>query len=290
MTKWSRPAVAALLAECGRIALRYYEKPRIDVKSDNTVVTEADHAVEALLAGELDRPGKGSWLIGEETVALRDEGYIQAALGGTSWIVDPIDGTAPYSRHVPTWGISVAFARGGTLVEGAILLPTTHELFMTEAGRLYYGSSDEGVAGLADVTDLPRASDALNEHGLMTITQEMAKRGRIDLPIQVQALATAVFPLTYLCLGRYEGYVGTLKLWDFAGAMPMLAARGAAYRYPGRPIRNLHIADSLCHVEPGHPIRWRAKGPLVAGRSTAIVDRICGAVTIDGRPLGEGGT
>jgi myo-inositol-1(or 4)-monophosphatase len=290
MTEWSRPAVAAMLAECGRIALRYYDKPRISIKSDSTVVTEADHAVEALFASELDRPGKGSWLIGEETVASRDEGYIQAALAGTAWVVDPIDGTAPYSRHIPTWGISVALARAGALVEGAILLPTTHELFMTEAGRLYYGQSDDGIAGLRDVTDLPRAGDALDDHGLIAITQETAKRGRVNLPTQVQALATAVFPMTYLCLGRYEGYVGSLKLWDFAGAMPMLAARGVVVAFPGRPIRDLRIAGSLCHVEAGHPARWRALGPLVAGRSAAIVERLCAAITIDGRPLGEGGT
>ncbi len=244
MHDWSRPAVAALLAECGRIALAHYERPRVSVKDDRSVVTEADRQIEGLLAAELDHPSQGSWLIGEETVASKDESYLQAALAARAWVVDPIDGTAPYSHHIPTWGISVGLARSGRLEQGAILLPATDELFVSEGDRVYYGRGGGGASpsDAADITDLARGGDALDEHGIIAITQEMAKWGRVDLPNQVQALGTAVLPLSYLCLGRYEGYIGRLKLWDFAGALPLLAqvrdARQALRRTTGSTARS----------------------------------------------------
>jgi len=284
MDDWSRPALVGLLAECGRIALSHYEAPRVSVKADRSVVTEADHAIERLLAGELDRPNRGSYLIGEETVASKDEGYVKAALAGRAWIVDPIDGTAPYSHHIPTWGISIALARAGRLEQGAILLPATGELFVSEGDRVFYGPMARGASALTDVTDLPRGGDTLDEHGIVVITQEMAKWGSVDLANQVQALATAVFPLTYLCLGRYEGYIGSLKLWDFAGAIPLLAKCGIAVKILDRDYLDGTIGPAMCHMEPGHPRRWRALGPLVASRSRTIVERLCEVITSEGGP------
>ncbi len=275
MHDWSRPAVAALLGECGRIALAHYERPRVSVKEDRTVVTEADRQIEALLAAELDRPSQGSWLIGEETAASKDESYVQAALAGRAWVVDPIDGTAPYSHHIPTWGISLALARAGRLEQGAILLPATDELFVSEGDRVYYGSD------AVDITDLARGGSALREHGIIAITQEMAKWGRVDLPNQVQALGTAVLPLSYLCLGRYEGYIGRLKLWDFAGALPLLEKCGMQVKLYGHGWVDGTIGPGIVHVAAGHPHRWRALSQLVASRSRAIVERLCSAMTAD---------
>jgi fructose-1,6-bisphosphatase/inositol monophosphatase family enzyme len=284
MDDWSRPAVAALLAECGRIALAHYERPRVSVKDDRTVVTEADRQIEGLLAAELDRPSQGSWLIGEETVASKDESYLQAALAGRAWVVDPIDGTAPYSHHIPTWGISLALARGGRLEQGAILLPATDELFVSEGDRVYYGRGGSGGAPPpepADITGVARGGRELGEHGIIAITQEMAKWGRVDLPNQVQALGTAVLPLSYLCLGRYEGYIGRLKLWDFAGALPLLAKCGMHVKLRGHGWLDGTIGPAMVHTAAGHPHRWRAVSQLVASRSRAIVERLCAAIVAE---------
>ncbi len=279
MSEWSRSAVVDLMAECGRIALSYYERPGVSIKDDLTVVTEADHAIERRLASALDDPDRGSFLIGEETVATKDESYVQAALASRAWIVDPIDGTAPYSRHIPTWGISLAMARAGRLEQGAVLLPMTGEVFVSEAARVYYGQAACGAAGLADITDLDRGGDRLDDHGIVAISQEMAKHGRVDIPSQVQTLGTAVLPLAYLCLGRYEGYIGRLKLWDFAGSLPLLLKCGLAVKVFGGGYVDGAIGPSLCFVEPGHPRRWRALGPLVASRSRALVEQLCALIT-----------
>ncbi len=122
----------------------------------------------------------------------------------------------------------------------------------------------------------------------MAITQEMAKWGKVDLENQVQTLATAVLPLTYLCLGRYEGYIGRLKLWDFAGALPLLLKCGIHVKLLGHDYLDGTIGPGMCPTGAGHPRRWRALSPLVASRSRPIVERLCRVIMADGEDAGAG--
>ena len=105
--KWDVQALSRLMHQAGQIALSYYDAPPSEIKCDGSVVTAADKAIEDLLAETLDSPDEGLFLIGEETVDSRGESYVQNALRQTAYIVDPIDGTACYAAHVPTWGISL---------------------------------------------------------------------------------------------------------------------------------------------------------------------------------------
>jgi fructose-1,6-bisphosphatase/inositol monophosphatase family enzyme len=277
VTDWDVGAIVELLVESGRIAVEHYERPRVSIKEDSTVVTEADHAIERLLASELERPENQVYFVGEETVAAKEEGYLEVALRGTAWIVDPIDGTAPYSHHIPTWGVSIGLARRGRLVEGAVHLPTTGELFLSSQGKLLYGNAARPKELAAALAVAATRTGADPDQGMIALTQWMAKRARLDLPNPVQALGTAVLPLAYLCLGRYEGYVGSLKLWDFAGALPLLLACGIRVEMFGIGPVDGRIDDRLWHLGEG-PGRWRARAPLVAGRSAAMVDRLTEAI------------
>jgi fructose-1,6-bisphosphatase/inositol monophosphatase family enzyme len=271
VTDWNVRAILELLIESGRIAMEHYERPRISLKDDRTVVTEADHAIERLLTSELESVSDSVFFVGEETVGARDENYVQAALDSTAWIVDPIDGTAPYSQHIPTWGISIGFARKGRLVEGAIHLPTTGELFLSSGGQLLYGvaGQEPAPAPVREITDPDR--------GMIALTQWMAKKARLDLPNPVQALGTAVLPLAYLCLGRYEGYVGSLKLWDFAGSLPLLLACGVRVEMFGVGPVDGRIDSRFWQLHDG-PDRWKARGPLVAGRTDRMVNYLTEAI------------
>ena len=137
MNRWKIDTVLALFREAGEIALRYYDDPPLEIKADHTPVTQADREIEALFAARFDRPAEALYLIGEETVDRRDEAYISAALAGECFVVDPIDGTAPYAAGVPLWGISLGYMRGGMLTEGAICLPARDEAFLTCRGSIF---------------------------------------------------------------------------------------------------------------------------------------------------------
>ena len=107
MRNWKIDNILSLLKEAGALALASWSAPEVELKADQTVVTNADRAIEQRFAEAFDRPAAGSFMIGEESVGTRTEEYLDEALRGICHVVDPIDGTAPYSAHVPLWGISV---------------------------------------------------------------------------------------------------------------------------------------------------------------------------------------
>jgi myo-inositol-1(or 4)-monophosphatase len=122
-------AVAAV-HEAGRLALRYYQT---DVKqwqkSGDTVVTEADIAVNDLLQRRLAdaRPHYG-WL-SEET-----EDDPARLTRQRVWVVDPIDGTRAFAAGTPHFCICVALVEAGRPLSAVLFNPASDEFFEATAG------------------------------------------------------------------------------------------------------------------------------------------------------------
>jgi myo-inositol-1(or 4)-monophosphatase len=282
MRDWQRAAVVDLLVECTRIALEHYERPRRELKDDLSLVTDADRAVEQRMARSLDRPEDGSWMIGEETIARRGEDYIGAAFGGTAWVVDPIDGTAPYAHHVPTWGISIGFMRRGVLEEGAIILPATGELYVSDGPEVYTGtSSEERGWDYADLSPMRVSPRPIDDGGMICLDQKSVRGMLIRKPNPLQALCCAVMPMAYLCLGRYAAYVGRVKLWDAAGGLPLLLKCGLVARTLGGDPLDGRVDEEHWHLAADDPGRWLMKEPAVfaaddesARRAAALLESV----------------
>lgn len=124
--------------EAGALALGYY---RTDLKkwmkSGDSIVTEADIAVNDLLHARLaaQRPDYG-WL-SEETED--DPARLKCS---RVWVVDPIDGTRAFAKGKPHFVLSVALVEDGTPVLGVLFNPATDEFFEAAAGG---GSTLNGV-------------------------------------------------------------------------------------------------------------------------------------------------
>ena len=86
--------------------LRWFNNPRLAVeqKADDSPVTQADRAAEAILRRVLLEAFPTDAFLGEES----------GGTAGTSeyeWIVDPIDGTKSFIRGVPLYATLVACRR-----------------------------------------------------------------------------------------------------------------------------------------------------------------------------------
>jgi myo-inositol-1(or 4)-monophosphatase len=279
MLDWNCDTMTGLMAESGRRALAM-AGGAWEFKSDQTLVTAADRAVEALFAAAFDRPEEGSYLIGEETVATRGEAYLARAWRETAWIVDPIDGTAPYAHGLPTWGVSVAMAKAGELHEGALFVPSTGDLYLTDGGKaLHARASGPPEAWQFRLRELARRPLAVDAGGMISITQNMAKRGRLNLPNPVQALCSCVYSTAGLLDGSYLAYVGNLALWDLAGSLPLLAALGFRGRFlDGRPFPMDRISTKNCHLGADDPRRWRFRGETVFAATDEALDYVLAGV------------
>ncbi|MFD1198466.1 inositol monophosphatase family protein [Brucella gallinifaecis] len=110
---------AATLADMARATLADELKAsenavsNIEVKPDHSLVTKYDRAIEHRLRAEIRKRYPHHGIIGEE------EGSIDAQASHV-WVLDPIDGTAPFIIGIPVWGTLIALAVDGVPQVGVI--------------------------------------------------------------------------------------------------------------------------------------------------------------------------
>jgi myo-inositol-1(or 4)-monophosphatase len=117
--------------DAGELALTYFRQQLIvSRKADGSEVSEADLAVDTALKLDLrtNRPDYG-WL-SEET-----EDDPERLKRRRIWMIDPIDGTNAFLRHLPEWTISAALVEDGVPVLGVVFNPATKEFFHAMRGK-----------------------------------------------------------------------------------------------------------------------------------------------------------
>jgi histidinol phosphatase-like enzyme (inositol monophosphatase family) len=99
----------------------------VDTKADDSPVTQADRAAEAVLRQELLGRFAADAFLGEETGGT-------PGTSGYEWIVDPIDGTKSFIRGVPLYATLVGCRREGRGVLGVIAIPALDETVYAARG------------------------------------------------------------------------------------------------------------------------------------------------------------
>jgi histidinol-phosphatase len=140
------------------IALRHFRRDlEISTKSDRTLVTQADRAIEALLRERIQHAYPEHGLVGEEYGS-------QAESASVRWYVDPIDGTHNYVRGVPIFATLLAVERDGEVQAGILSAPALHERwFAWRGGGAWVSRSGPGGIGSArkiSVSDIRALAEA----------------------------------------------------------------------------------------------------------------------------------
>lgn len=127
--------LAALVREiAAQDVLPRWQSTRIDYKTDGSLLSEADTAVQSALAEALPRiypaPLLGEESPAEQQRALWGRGTDQSSL----WIADPIDGTTNFVAGLPWYAISVALMHQGQTVVGVTYAPALNNLWHASLG------------------------------------------------------------------------------------------------------------------------------------------------------------
>ena len=104
---------------------------KFEIKSKHgieNIVTSSDVAVQRFLTQELSALLPGCGFIAEEDDVMN-------GAHEWVWIIDPIDGTANYSRGISDCCISVALAHNGELELGVVYSPGRGEMFSAQKGK-----------------------------------------------------------------------------------------------------------------------------------------------------------
>ena len=187
-----------------------------DYKAGHDPVTEADHALDAVLRKCLLRDGEG-WLSEESADDLSRLEKKKV------WVVDPLDGTREFVEGIPEFCVSIAYVNCGQPVAGGICNPATNEVFL---GAIDSGLTYNGAPAQAS----HRAS---LDGAIVLASRSETKRGEWRAfqkgPFKVQPMGSVAYKLARIAAGLADAtFTLTPKHeWDVAaGAALVLSAGG----------------------------------------------------------------
>lgn len=211
--------VISIVREAGTIALR--ADFTVEQKDGfENLVTSADREVQRFLVQRLAELLPGSGFLAEEDDMKRESReYV--------WIIDPIDGTANYSRGIPEYAISVALARKGEIVLGVVYNPARGDLFRAQKGKgAYWGRKRL------------KTSSRIFEDGLFCTAMSLYRKAyapvcnRIIMDTyarcnDVRRFGACALELCYLAAGLCDLYFEIrVQPWDCAAATLILKEAG----------------------------------------------------------------
>ncbi len=118
-----------LALEAGDAIMEIYNSEGFDVKtkSDESPVTAADEAADALISAGLREAFGDVALVTEEQAASHD------TRADTFLIVDPLDGTKEFIKRRGDFTVNIAYVENGVPVRGVVYAPARERLFYTTA-------------------------------------------------------------------------------------------------------------------------------------------------------------
>ncbi len=223
----------------GAIVCSYYEGSYdVRQKGHDNPVTEADIRANECIHGVV----RG---------AFPDDGWLSEETGDSRhrlerrrvWIVDPLDGTKEFIKHIPELCVCVALVEEGVPVLGVSFNPITDELFAAARGL---GMRVNGVpARTSDVSNLlqarvlaSRSEDARGEW------DQFKSRMRVELT------GSVAYKLALIAAGRGDGTFSLTPKheWDVcAGAALIHEAGGTITDCYGQPL----VFNKLDPLLPG---------------------------------------
>ena len=212
----------------GEVAMRYYRTGfDVTLKADATPVTQADQGAERAIRDVLGHAFPEIGFLGEEFGAVGDQ--------RRRWIIDPIDGTKNFIRHVPVWATLIALEEAGEVTAGVIHNPVTGELLAARRGGGAFRNGERirvsPVAELRDATLLHAGLKLLREAGVWPGFVRL-----VDATDRQRGFGDYL-GYTLVAEGKAEIYVESdLKAWDLAPCRIVVEEAGGRFTdFAGTP-------------------------------------------------------
>lgn len=114
--------------EAGRVIVKHYtDGCAVHAKKDQSPVTEADHAAEAVILKVLASIAPDIPVVAEEEAAA---GHLPANLGRRFFLIDPLDGTREFLLRNGDFTVNIALIEDGTPVLGLVYAPVRNLLYV----------------------------------------------------------------------------------------------------------------------------------------------------------------
>ena len=215
------------------ILLPGFGKHDYEYKSDGSIITPADEAMQMRLEKEMAAAWPEYSILGEEME--REEQLRAMANPAGYWCIDPLDGTNNYATGMPFFAVSIALIIDNRQAVGFVLDPLRDEVFTAIKGE---GAALNGtrLKGVPNKTEIKRA---IAEIDMKRLPNELAIRLVTEEPFASQRnIGSSALDWCWLAARRYNVYLhGGQRLWDYAaGNLIVNEAGGQSVALDGEPV------------------------------------------------------
>jgi myo-inositol-1(or 4)-monophosphatase len=192
----------------------------INVKNDNSPVTEADLKVNNFLKKKLnDLLPKAGWL-SEESIDNKERLNKELV-----WIVDPIDGTNKLIKKIPEFSISVALVKKGIPFISTVINPITLE----------YGISNKFEEKIIFSEHFNKKIENKKEDFSIIVSSSEINRGSLDIfknqKYQLKKIGSVAYKLLRVAGGKDNVYVtlSPKSEWDICAGVGLILDTGKSF-------------------------------------------------------------
>jgi len=232
--------------QAGELLRQGYEKPhQVDHKGRTDLVTEMDHASEALLLSAIREKYPHDMIVTEES-GLHQGDHQRC------WYIDPLDGTVNYAHGVPFFSVSIGYAEEGKVKMGVVYEPLRDDAFWAVRGQgawrndqpLHCSTQTELDQALL-VTGFPYDIQ-VNPQNNLGLYAYFALHSQ-----GVRRLGSAALDLCYVGAGRLDGYwEGELQTYDLAAGSIIAEEAGAKVTHLDGSTDLLHKPCTILAANP----------------------------------------
>jgi 3'(2'), 5'-bisphosphate nucleotidase len=196
-------------------------------KSDESPVTAADHAAEAIILAGLRAATPDLPVVAEEEVAAG----LRTDPCAAYWLVDPLDGTREFAAGTDDFTVNIGLVRGGRAVLGVVGVPAYGEVFGGIVGQGAWKRTGSGGQTPIHARAMPASGITVfasrhhsNDPRLdaMLSTYRVADIRKIGSGVKFCRLAEGVGDL-------YPRFGRTME-WDTAAPQAVLEAAGGSVK------------------------------------------------------------
>ncbi len=212
-----------LAQEAVGIAASYLGQASTSIKADQSVVTEADQAIQSHIVEQVAKRFPEHAFIGEESIASSPEG-VDPLTARFTWVVDPIDGTRNFVAGFPSYSTSI-----GVLEQFKPVVAVIHEHTLNRSYSAIKGDGVKmdgkpiSVITPPPGTDLLIAGPSSKDQPTTEILQQIiTSKGLIYRNVGSSAMHLAMVA-DGCCAGAFAH---RCKLWDIAAGLLLVEEAG----------------------------------------------------------------
>lgn len=228
------PVMRRLAIEAGHKIMEIYNSDDFDVKvkSDDSPVTAADEAADAIISAGLTKA------FGDVLLVTEEQAESHAAKGDTFLIVDPLDGTKEFIHRRGDFTVNIAYVENGVPQRGVVYAPAKQRMFFTQADGQSVEETGDFALDTVGETQAINVADSDNDALFVVASKSHRDQATDDYinKYSVKDMKSAGSSLKF-CLvatGEADIYprVGRTMEWDTAaGHAVLLGAGGQVVRF-----------------------------------------------------------